>query len=171
MLLCNYMMCKWATVYQYRPIFLKEDILFYAFVLFPFPLVSYIVLFVHVKDLQSYKAQSPGQRMFLSPTETLLMNCLKHLDWSPAFSSRTLWCHQVTHLHNTCIMTSLARPKTMLVRVELERCPKSLVWLTNQSRLGFLCWGGGGGGGMQELKQSVSDRMKKGAAAQTGWEK
>ena len=45
---------------------------------FPFPLVCYIV-FVHVKGLQSYKAQSPRQRELLFPTETLLLNCLKRL--------------------------------------------------------------------------------------------
>ena len=71
------------------------------------------IVFVHVKGLQSYKAQSPHQRELLSPTETLLLNCLKRLAWSPAFSSVTWWCHQVTHLHNTA---SLARPQTKLVQ-------------------------------------------------------
>ena len=33
----------------------------YASGVFPFPLVCYIVLFVHVKDLQSYNIQSPHQ--------------------------------------------------------------------------------------------------------------
>ena len=61
--------------------------------------LSFIVLcsiIVHVKGLQSEKAQSPGQRELLFPQRTLLLHCLQHLVWSRAFTSVTYVHHFVT---------------------------------------------------------------------------
>ena len=120
------------------------------------------------------KKRPCGHVPLLYPTETLLLSCLKHLAWSPAFSSVTWWCHHVTSLHKSCLAASLAHPQTKLVRVEPEQSPKSLVRLTNhnngpadQSEQTGLFGRSGAGAQTERFKQ----RVKRGAASQPVWEK
>ena len=50
---------------------------YYAFWLFPFPLLCYISFFLHIIGLQSEKAQSPPQRDLPSPTENSVHQLLQ----------------------------------------------------------------------------------------------
>ena len=64
---------------------------YYAFMLFPFPLVCYIVVvFLHVKGLQSYKAQSPRHR-----------NTAPELPEAPYLKSRLFFRNVVMSPSNT----------------------------------------------------------------------
>ena len=80
---------------------LFHDLHFFFFLPFlAFPVLWSI--FVHVKGLQSEKAQSP------LPSELLLLHLLKHLVWSPAITSVFYVCHYVTGIIQVYILINLS---------------------------------------------------------------
>lgn len=105
--------CKWSSVGEVCGFVLPLEILFHDLHFF-LPFLAFPVLwsiFVHIKRLQSEKAQIikvHSQVSYCLPQQTLLMHCLKHLVWSLAITSVCFVCHYVTGVIQVYILINLS---------------------------------------------------------------